>query len=219
MPANLLIDARKFRIAAVASLLESYYPTVHRLAYALCGEQAAREVIQRVFSRALYALPKWRDDSTADRWFYHYTVLASRNCSREHNAPDPLLNDEASDPGYAALIRGLRALPTQQREAIVLSHGEHLNFRYLAVAMDCSTEAAANHLRMATQALELIGGDKLAALLAIFSQAYRRLAPSPDAVRPMIRRRINRYLLPRRLRRGIFALAALITLYALWRWR
>ena len=121
-PADLLTDARKFRTAAVASLLESYYPTVHRLAHALGDKRAAPDVIHRVFSRALHALPKWRDDSAADRWFYHYTVLESRSHSEKSSEPDARLNDESAGPEYMAMIQGLRALPMQQREAIVLNH-------------------------------------------------------------------------------------------------
>ena len=129
-----------------------------------------------------------------------------------------LLNDGPTDPGYAAFIQTLRSLPVQQREAIVLNHGEHLNLRYLAVAMDCSIEAATNHLRMATQALETNCGDQTGTSLAAFSRAYRLLSPSLDAARPMIRRQINRYLLPRRLWRTVIAIIGLAVIYGIWRW-
>src|SRR5438132_1087343 len=77
--ANVLRKARKYKSSAVEELFESYYPTVFRLAHSLCGQQpAARRVIDRVLKQALAVMPRWRDDSDSDRWFYHYTVLETR---------------------------------------------------------------------------------------------------------------------------------------------
>src|SRR5258706_665663 len=116
--AKVLKAARKYRASAVEELFESYYPTVFRLAHGLCGEQsAARRVIDRVLKTALAVLPRWRDDADADRWFYHYTVLETRRNESTAGGPDPLLGKDAA-PAYAAFIRALRGLPTQQREAI-----------------------------------------------------------------------------------------------------
>lgn len=216
-PAALLPHARKYHTSAVASLLESYYPTVHRIAYALCGQEtAAREVIDRVLSRALPALPKFRDDSAADRWFYHYTLLETRRHDRVASQVDPLDTENPLNPEYTAFVRALRAMPVQQREAIVLNHGEHLNPRYLGVAMDCSAEAAANHLRVATLHLQSIGGDQFVPLLETLAQKYHRLAPSPDTARPMIQRRINRFLFPRRLKRWMLLLIGLAMGVGMW---
>ena len=217
--ADLLPHARKYRASAVTSLLESYYPTVYRIAFALCSNQStAGEVIYRVMSRALPAIPKWRDDSAADRWFYHYTVLETRRHDAVTTDLDPLIATDSPNPEYFAFIRALRAMPAQHREAIVLSHGEHRNPRYLGVAMDCSAEAAANHLRAATLYLQTITGGQITAMLEIFSKCYHSLSPSPQTARPMLQRRINRFLFPRRLKRWLLLLiiAAAITA-GLWR--
>jgi DNA-directed RNA polymerase specialized sigma24 family protein len=216
---NVLKAARKYKSSAVEELFGAYYPTVYRLAYALCGEQsAARRVIDRVVQRALTVMPKWRDDGDADRWFYHYTVLETRRNEASGAGPDPLLDGNAT-PAYAAFLRALRGLPVQQREAIVLHHGERLNPRFIGVAMDCSMDAATNHLRAGTQHLEAMTGGQLAPLLQTLSQAHWHLAPPSQIARPEIRRSISRYLLPQRLRRRLLILAILAVAGAAWYWR
>ena len=217
--ADLLPHARNYRASAVRSLLESYYPTVYRIASALCGNQhTAGEVIYRVMSRAIPAIPKWRDDSAADRWFYHYTVLETRRYEAIASDLDPLIAADPPNPEYSAFILALRAMPAQHREAIILSHGEHLNPRYLGVAMDCSAEAAANHLRAATIYLQSITGGQITPMLEIFSKCYHRLDLSPQTARPMIQQRINRFLFPRRLKRCLLLLIITAAIAAgLWR--
>ena len=208
--ASPLPQAQKHRAIAIRLLLENYYPTVHRMSFALCGNpSAAGEVIYRVMSRALPAIPKWRDDSAADRWFYHYTVLETRRHDGIASSIDPLAIADPPNPQYTAFIRALRAMPVQQREAIVLNHGEHLNPRYLGVAMDCSAQAAANHLRVATLHLESITGGQLAPMLDLFAKIYHRLAPPLEVARPVIQRQINRFLFPRRLKRIMYILLTL----------
>ena len=168
--AAIMVGARKLRSSAVGSLLEYYYPVVHRIAAGLCGETVSEEIADRVFARALPALSRWRDDSDADRWFYHFTVLESRRHDGCEIKPDPLLNGESVTPAFTAFVRALRSLPCQQREAILLNHGERLNPRFLAVAMDCSAQAAANHLRAATNEMSAIAGGDLISMLQLLAQ-------------------------------------------------
>ena len=162
-------------------------------------------------------MSRWRDDGDADRWFYHFTVLETRRHESTSPTPDPLLNGDRKDPAFAAFIRALRSLPTQQREAIILNQGEHLNPRYLAVAMDCSGEAATNHLRAAMVELQSMTGGQLPSMLEAFTAAYRQIAPPSGNVRPLIRRRLNRFLFPRRLRRGFILILLTIIAYTVWR--
>lgn len=220
-PSNVLASARDYEGSAVVALLESYAPLVHRLAHALCGDARTGNVIaQTVMRRALRVLPRWRDEAEADRWFYHYTVLETRGAPQPPpGAIDPLLAASArNDAPFVALLRAVRALPPQQREAILLHHGEHLNPRYLAVAMDCSAEAAANHLRIATLGLrQLVGTDAAAPLLNELGAAYQRLSPDLSGVGPAIRREVRRFLVPRRVRRIVILLLLLVIAWAIFR--
>jgi DNA-directed RNA polymerase specialized sigma24 family protein len=224
MPAapELLASAQKYRQSAVGALMAAYWPVVHRVAYGLCGDpRAAEQVVDRVMSRALHALPKWRDDTAADRWFYHYTVLETRRYPNNGAAPhDPLLpQSPVQIAEYTAFVKALRVLPSQQQEALILNHGEHLNPRYLGIAMDCSSAAAANHLREGTLQLEQMVGENAPKLMAELERIYRDLSPPADRVRPEIRRRLRRFLLPRRLRRWIVLVLLAAIAWAIWHWR
>jgi DNA-directed RNA polymerase specialized sigma24 family protein len=214
-----LATARDYKRSAVTALLESYAPLVHRLAWSLCGDAAVGDAVTTtVLRRAIRVLPRWRDDAEADRWFYHYTVLETRRAPlMQAAAPDPLVSaSPRNDAPYLALARALRALPVQQREAILLHHGEHLNPRYLAVAMDCSAEAAANHLRVATLQLRQLFGDGVDAMLNDIAIAYQRIAPNTQALHPEIRRQISRFLIPRRLGRITFAVLLIVFAVLIW---
>ena len=222
--AELIPGARKYRAAAVEPLLGSYYPAARRIAYGLCGDGVvADRVLHRVFTRALPALSKWRDESDADRWFYHFTVLESRRHATNPGAVETLLpadGAEGASTEYVAFLRALRLLPAQQREAIILTHAERLNPRYLSVAMDCSAEAAANHLRVATQHLEAITGHQLQPLLDGMAQVYKTLSPPRELGQLVIRRRLNRYLLPGRLRLVMWLIVLVAVAWGvMWWWR
>jgi hypothetical protein len=75
----------------------------------------------------------------------------------------------------------------QQREAYILHHGERLDVRGLSIAMDCSQEAAANHLKEATAALSAYGGDFFPTFTANMTQTYDRLSPADELVVPAVR--------------------------------
>ena len=114
--------------------------------------------------------------------------------------PTPLIRGVATSSAYyPAFIRALRTLPMQQREAYILNHGEKLDVRGLAIAMDCSQAAAANHLREATAALMAYGGDFFPTFTAHLTQTYDRLSPAEELIIPTVRASMRRGLLPRGL--------------------
>lgn len=212
--------ARKYNGSALVTLLEFHAPRVQRLAMALCGQpRTGRKVTRIVMRQALAALPKLRDADAVDRWFTHRTVLEARQHTGQSSAE--VLRDTSArrDPAYLAFVQTFRSLPVQQREALLLTHGENLNPRYVGVAMDCSADAAANHLRAATQHLQAIAGGQFPELLAALAQAYQQLAPPPQVARRDVRRHVNRFLLPRRLRRFVILLILATIAYAIWHWR
>src|SRR5690606_4155998 len=159
------IRARKLDAAAVERLLGTYYPTVHRLAWALTGrEEAGRKVERTIMRRGLDRMQGWRSADQPARWFHHHTVLLTRRfASLDPTRADEVVVRTAGNPSpqYVAFVRALRKLAHQPREAILLAHAEKLNPRELAVAMDCSTEAAANHLANARRELAAVVGAEL----------------------------------------------------------
>jgi DNA-directed RNA polymerase specialized sigma24 family protein len=211
-----LADARDLKPRALEVLLAEGYAPARRIAHALSGDdRVAAAVAELLVRRSVRMLPRWRDPSSPENWFYHHAVLTTRGV----NAPPPDPHDDplvvhgpSTDPAYVAFVRALRHLFPQQREAFILNHGERLNSRHLGVAMDCSTQAADVHLRAATDALRAVGGERTDELSAALTTAYANLrAAQPDPF-PAINihvRRVRRRVWVRRVVRLAVVLAVL----------
>jgi DNA-directed RNA polymerase specialized sigma24 family protein len=218
--------ARRLDPAAVQQLLGLYYPAVYRLAHGLTGRaDAGRKVVHVVMRRAMDRLTRWRSEDEPQRWFLHHSVLLTRRFARLDPVPDDDVLVRAAEtpaPQYVAFVRALRKLAFQPREAIVLAHAEQLNARQLAVAMDCSTEAAANHLTRGRRELAAVVGGQLNVLLAGLERVYRSLTPDEHLSLPLVRRMTRRYVWPRRIGRWLRNLATVILLitaaYLAWRY-
>lgn len=218
--------ARRADRAAVETILIDSYPAVHRMAHGLTGDARAGGIVARhVLRRAVTVMPRWRKGITPENWFYHHTLIVAREVAKtaapaEH---DLLITaGPVGHPAYVAFVRALRGLPGQQMEAFLLNHGEKHNARLLGVAMDCSSDAAANHLAAATDALQTIAGDAFPALVAALEKTYATLAPPERAVRAAVTQQAGTALWRIRVRRAFrrvlqLAILALIG-WAVWRW-
>ena len=207
-------------------LFAEVYPSVVRIAKGLAGrEDVAEGVVRFVMIRASHMIPTWRDESAAERWFLHHTVLTARRAAAHEPNPknDLLARSEPPDPAYVAFVRALRGLPNQQIEAYLLHHGEKLNERLLGVAMDLSTGAAGSHLAAATLTLHTMAGENYPTLAAVFEKAYASLTPPETIVRTTSRTEIRSILWRKLIRRVVRRLVLLALLgglaYARWRWR
>jgi DNA-directed RNA polymerase specialized sigma24 family protein len=206
LDADQLARARKYDWTPLEKILEQMFPAVCRMAHGLSGrEDVALKVVERIMRQAVERVPEWRDVESAERWFYHHTILAARETA-ETQKPEPdkdLLVKLAENPtpAYVAFIRAIRNLPVQQREAFILHHGEDLNTRNMATAMDCSTKAAEMHLDAAHDALEPIAGDAFVALRERLTRAYAAMTPADAIVRPTVRPYVARFIIPMRIKR------------------
>jgi DNA-directed RNA polymerase specialized sigma24 family protein len=221
---KLFARAQKLNRPAVEALFALVYPAVLRIARALSGrEDVAEGVVRFVMLRAIAMLPNWRDETTAERWFLHHTVLTARRAAAHQPTANTDLLATDGDPRYVAFVRALRQLPIQQREAIILHVGERFNSRFLGIAMDCSNDAAQTHLDAASAALRTIAGADFAALVDRLSNVYARLGPAADAVAPAVTRWARRGLRPHRFRRALRFLVAMtiiaLLVYGAWKWR
>jgi DNA-directed RNA polymerase specialized sigma24 family protein len=223
--AELLDRARRYDRTAVEAIFTENYPALYRMSLGLSGRlDVGLGVLRFVVKQALRVLPSWKDEDAPQRWFLHHTILTVRRASKHqpNQTNDVLLDDpKTATTGYLAFIRALRGLPMQQREAYILRHGEHLNERYISVAMDCSLQATANHLAAATDGLRLIAGPNLDVHTEQMSRIYRALAPQESLMLPKLRRTIARHIWPRRILRAlgwliILAFACAIA-YAAWK--
>jgi DNA-directed RNA polymerase specialized sigma24 family protein len=224
---ELLAAARKGKREAVVELLAMHYGVVWRMATGLTGrDDVGRGVVKYIMQRSLRAVSSWKDEGAPTRWFHHHTVLTTRRAAkhRPETVNDTFIKQSAGDVQYAAFVRALRALPMQQREALILSAGEKLAIRQLAVAMDCSVLAAENHLREAMQRLQALSMEKYDAHVARMASAYARLAPDEELALANIRKRVRRLVLPWFVKRVLLGIVALFLLIAsawggYWVWR
>ncbi len=231
MPRTMPVDADVFRrarkgnIRAAISVMSDCYPQVYRLAYGLSGrDDVGRGIVKFVMKRGLRQLTNWTDESAPMRWCQHHTLLTVRRAARHKPdvAHDTLVRGAQTDNAYyAAFIRALRALPFQQREAFVLTHGEQWDARNLATAMDCSTEAASNHLKEATRALSALGGDFYSTFTAQLAQTYKSLTPSEELILTNVEYNVKRHLWPRKIWRLIelIVMATVVTAIVLFAWK
>ncbi|HEY7119266.1 MAG TPA: RNA polymerase sigma factor [Tepidisphaeraceae bacterium] len=221
--------AKKLKRPAVDELFAEVYPAVVRIARGLSGrEDVAEGVVRFIMLRAARMIPTWRDETAAERWFLHHTVLTTRRAAAHQPAAqsDLLVGSGGgpSEPAYTAFVRAVRQLPVQQREAFLLHAGEHFNNRYLGVAMDCSTGAAQAHLDAAAAALRAVtAAGEFDPLVARISAAYAHLGPNQPEVFPAVGRWVTRGLRPQRIRRTIRLAIVLAILcgigWTVWHWR
>jgi DNA-directed RNA polymerase specialized sigma24 family protein len=224
LTADLVARAAKLDRTALNAVVEAMYPAMHRIAHSLAGrEDVARGVIDYVARRSVKHAPRFRDEADVERWFLHHTVLTARRSIHGPEANKDLLNSPAlslskgPEPAYAAFIRALRQLPQQQREAVILNIGEHLNERYLAVAMDCSTQAAQTHLQAGLKELGTIAGEQFGACCQKLAAVHAGLTPPADAVAPYVRGVVSKALWPRRVKRVLAIVSiAVVVIAAVW---
>jgi len=224
---ELFARAKKLEREALEKLLESVYPGICRIAYGLSGrEDVGHGIVRFVINHSLQQLQQLRDAPAAQRWFYHFTVLVSRRGQKhEPKAEQDTLVAHSGEvsAAYVAFVRGLRALPFQHREAYLLTFGEQHLYRDVATAMDCSIAAVEVHLAGAQQTLRAMTGDDYEKMKERLVRAWQNLSPREDAVQPSVRGLIKKLMWPRKLKRILMLIVALVIaaglLYLAWRFR
>lgn len=191
-----------------------------RIALALCATRDdAENVVENVLTRSGPLSAKWETDGEAVRWFVHYTVLRTRECPPAETKKDSLWN-AANTAESAAVIAALRQLPMQQREAFLLRHGEKLELRQLATAMDCSSAAAANHLAMATATLNKLTSNGLDDFTDELPGLMQKLVPPDEELEIQIQHMLARqkkWIWTRRILRAVgWMLLAVIIVCLAW---
>ena len=192
------------------TLLRRSHARVYRIALALCGNRRVAEtVVEKVLRRSVGISKRWETDEDAERWFMHYTVLLCRATNNENTdagsevsrragyfdarpgssaylrtgvAGNEALLSLVTDADSIAILMAVRQLPTQQREAFLLHHGEAMDLRQMATAMDCSSAAAANHLVAAVKALKEYSLAGIGDFTARLPGLLRQLVPPAEAL-------------------------------------
>jgi DNA-directed RNA polymerase specialized sigma24 family protein len=201
---------------SLPELLGSAHYRIYRIAVVLCGEPSrADEVVDTVLRQSVGISTKWRTQDDASRWFVHYTVLLSRQWA-SHAGADALRR-VTSDPADTAIIHAIGQLPMQQREAFLLHHGEQMDLRQVATAMDCSTAAAANHLAAAAKSLQESVPTVLADFTPRLPGLLQQLLPPPHLLDAKLQQTLARHRRIRRLKLiGIWVYRAALLLTIGW---
>ena len=169
-----LIDAAKGGDAiAFEALLEAHYDRIYAAAWRATGSREdAEDVAQDVCVKLGAALATYRGDSAFTTWLYRVTLNAAADFRRSMRRAGhvPLESEaehlrEPAESAEARLVReelwdAVRALPGQQRDAVLLVYGEDLSHREAGEALGCSEATVSWHLHAARKKLKvLIGGQ------------------------------------------------------------
>lgn len=215
---------RKFIRAQVVRDLSLAYPEVIRLAWLLTGrEDTALSIARNVIRRAVPAWRTWTSEPQQRNWFFHHTLLTTRQSAHRPPAPDTevLLTaagpDARDDVEYRAFVRALRDLPFQQAEAFILFDMLGFDVRRSAVTMDLSTTATANHLEAARRSLRSLAPSRYEELLEHARAAALSLSPADYIAIPSVQAAVRRHLWPGRIK--LLLLLTLLLGLALLAWR
>lgn len=147
------------RPESVRELFDIEYLPMVRLATLITGDVAsAEDIVQEAFARAI---PRWNRIRTYDRpgaWVRRVTIrLAVRDRARRGRALEPLSAADTAvadtEPPDPELMSALRALPKNQRAALVLFYFEGCSTDEVADVLGVNPSTARSHLHRGRAAL------------------------------------------------------------------
>jgi RNA polymerase sigma-70 factor, ECF subfamily len=147
--------------ATLAMLYERRFRAFVGGAYAVVGEpEAARDVVQEAFARALRDRARFRGEGTLEGWLWRIVVNVARDLARRSRfadlSPDELaeLATLGADPtGAGELREELRALPERQRLAVFLHYYADLPYDEVARLLEVAPGTIAASLSAARKTL------------------------------------------------------------------
>jgi RNA polymerase sigma factor (sigma-70 family) len=140
------------------TVLEKHQEDVYRFLRALVGGNEADDCFQETLMSALRAYPKLDSDANVRAWLFtiarHKAIDAHRSRGRRaipvEDVPERAVAATAAstngigiDPELWALVR---ALPPKQRSAVALRFVADMSHAEIAIALDCSDDAARRSL-------------------------------------------------------------------------
>lgn len=140
------------RLPAFQTLLDAHGRDVHRFLVATVGGGDADDCYQETWLAALRAYPQLHDASNLRGWLFtiaHRKAIdhirgRTRRATPIADAADlaPATADPAATPADGDLWAAVGALPPKQRAAVALRFIGDSAYAEIAVALDCSEEAA-----------------------------------------------------------------------------
>lgn len=155
---------------AFGLLLERHYDRIYRLAWRWCGARdRAEDIAQDVCVKLAQAIGTFRGEAAFSTWLHRLAYTTTVDALRASQRIVPLdpsqvmaLADTAAGPtpedevSGRELWRAVRALPPQQRDAVLLVYGEDMSHAEAARVMDCTEKTVSWHLHEARKRLRSI---------------------------------------------------------------
>jgi RNA polymerase sigma-70 factor, ECF subfamily len=159
--------------ASFASLVERHYERIYRLAWRWVGSRTeAEDIAQDVCVKLASAIKGFRGDAAFTTWLYRiaFTTATDRLRARQRIIPfapsDMAMLIEVGGHDHdtetpeskligAQLWLAVRALPDQQRDAVLLIYGEDLSHQEAALIMGCSEKTVSWHVHEARKRLKV----------------------------------------------------------------
>jgi RNA polymerase sigma-70 factor, ECF subfamily len=147
--------------ATIAALYEQEFRAFLAGAYAVVGEpEAARDVVQEAFARALRERGGFRAEGSVEAWLWRIVVNVARDTARRSRFADL----SADELGELAALRAdhldggelreeLRALPERQRLAVFLHYYADLPYEEVAELLEIAPGTVAATLNAARKTL------------------------------------------------------------------
>ena len=135
-------------LAASATAIEAIYRAqaarFRGLAAAVAGADAAGDVVQEAFARALRKRASWRGEGPLEAWLWRLVLNAARDAERRRVRRERLaarlfrLFERDTAPAGSVdrtLAEPLRRLPSRQRDCVVLRYYGDLSYAEIAGVM------------------------------------------------------------------------------------
>jgi RNA polymerase sigma-70 factor (ECF subfamily) len=154
---------------AFSELIERHYEFVFRTACKWCGKASdAEDIAQEVAVKLGSAIKSFDGRSAFTSWLYKVTLNAVRDMQRSRSrhgrnidryaevAPDEYLPDQEDSAAARELWDAVRALPPQQRDAVLLVYAEGMNHAEAGVILGCKEATVSWHVHEAKKTLRAL---------------------------------------------------------------
>ena len=156
--------------ASFEALLDRHYDRIHRLAWRWSGSRtAAEDIAQDVCVKLASAIKTYRAEARFTTWLHriaYTTTLDHMRQTQRMIAVEPSeiisLVDRTAVPPPGDKFDGdelwaaVRALPNQQRDAVLLVYGEDMSHAEAAHVMGCAEKTVSWHIHEAKKRLKIL---------------------------------------------------------------
>ncbi len=160
--------------ASFSVLIERHYDRIYRMAWRWSGARdRAEDIAQDVCVKLAGAVRGYRGDAAFTTWLHRiaYTTMIDQARSTQRTIavePSDIVrlvdgqdrSDSAEDTmvasdGMREIWTAVRALPPQQRDAVLLIYGEDMSHAQASLVMGCSEKTVSWHIHEAKKKLKL----------------------------------------------------------------